>query len=319
MAFFLKRFQFFLKAIKGIFIMFTRVVFLITLFFSFSSVADFKVALTQIVSHPSLDKVRDGVLSSFRESNLAIDVIEQTPQGNIAIASQIAKNFVSKDPNVIVAITTPSAQAVVSATKETKIPVVFATVTDPIGAGLVDSLSPQGLVTGTRNTSPLNEIVSLLKKVIPNAKAIGVLINPTEGNSVFLLSEIKKIALDYGVEIIDAPVFNTSNVQTAAQSLIEKVDAVILLQDNTVASALGGLMNVFTKENIPVFSTFLEAFDQGAVACIAYDEFEIGKETGKIVIDILKGKKISDIPVRDPQKIETKINQDLAKKLNLVF
>lgn len=283
-----------------------------------------KVGITQIVAHPTLDKVRQGVIDGLAEAkfidqdNIVIDY--QNANGNIALASQIAKKFVGGDSNVIVAITTPSAQAAASATKGTQLPVVFATVTDPLKAGLVTSLThPGGNITGTSNPSAIKQQLEFIKQTLPAIKNLGLIINYSEVNSVELLDQVKRESARIGITPEVATITNSSEVGAAAKSLVGKVQCVLLLQDNTVASSLPSLMKIMNAHNIPVFATFAEAVAQGAVASLAFDEYQIGIQTGKMVARILSGAKPGDMPVETPQKLELTINKKAAKKLGVAL
>ena len=280
------------------------------------------IAITQIVGHASLDKVRQGVIdelaaNGYRDGKAA-HITFQNAQGSVVVATQIAQHFVAEHPDVIVAIATPSAQAAVNAAKKTAIPVVFATVTDPIQAKLVTNLQhPNGNVTGTRNITAVAKQLEQIKQLMPNIKTIGIVLNYGEVNSVQLLHTITEDAAKMNITVKAAATPSSAEAQTAANSIMGQVDALLLLQDNTVASALPAVLKVAEKNNTPVFSTFLDAVQAGALAGVAYDEYAIGKQTGKIVVQILRGKKPGDIAVTDPNNVETAINLTTAKQLHL--
>jgi putative ABC transport system substrate-binding protein len=280
------------------------------------------IAITQIVGHPSLDKVRKGILdelaaSGYQEGKSA-HIIYENAQGSIVVATQIAQHFVAAHPDVIVAIATPSAQAAVNAAKKTNIPIVFATITDPIQAKLVTDLKhPGGNVTGTRNIPAFEKQLAQMKQLIPQIKTIGIVLNYGEANSVQMLQMVTEYATREHLNIKAVAAPSSAEVQTATQNLIPQVDAILLLQDNTVASALPALLKVTNKNKMPVFSIFIEAVKAGALAGVAYDEYAIGQQTGKIVIQILQGKKAGDIAVADPTHVETAINLNTAKQLQL--
>ena len=164
-----------------------------------------RVAITAIVEHPALDAVRKGVEEQLAAdgykvgTNLTIDF--QSAQGNTATAGQIAKKFAGDKPDVIVAIATPSAQSVVAATRE--VPVVFAAVTDPVAAKLVTSWEPSGTnVTGVSDELPLEPQIDLMKKLVPNVKAVGYVYSPGEVNSTVILEKLKTQLKTQGIEVI---------------------------------------------------------------------------------------------------------------------
>lgn len=209
------------------------------------------VATTAIVEHPALDATRDGVRDELEANgyeegkNLRFEY--ESAQGNPATAAQIARKLVGAKPHVIVPISTPSAQAVVAATKD--IPVVFTAVTDPVGAKLVsDPKKPGGNVTGVTDLSPIGKHLELIQEITPNAKRIGVLHNPGEANSLSLLQLLKTEAGPRGLEIIEAPATKSSDVLSAAQSLIGKADVIYIPTDNTIVSALEAVIrSTFTS------------------------------------------------------------------------
>jgi putative tryptophan/tyrosine transport system substrate-binding protein len=280
------------------------------------------VAITQIVAHPTLDKVRQGIIQGLKQENFIdkqnIIIDYQNANGNITLAAQIAKKFISQDSNVIIAITTPSAQTVASAAKNTNIPIVFATVTDPIKAKLVSSLQhPTGNITGTSNPSAIKQQLKMIKQFLPKIKTLGLVINFSEINSVELLAQVQNEAKILGIKVKVAAAVNSSEVSSAGKSLVGKAQAILLLQDNTIASALPSLMKTMQKNKIPVFASFIEAVEQGAVAALAYDEYQIGVQTGIIAAKILNGKKPNDIPVEAPQKLSFIVNEKIAASLDI--
>lgn len=280
------------------------------------------IAITQLVGHESLDKVRRGIIDELAGEGYSAgkqaNILFENAQGNMIVASQIAQQFANQRPDVIVAIATPSAQAAASAIKQTKIPLVFASISDPIQAKLVTNLQHPGqYITGTRNRSPIDKELALIKKMLPRVKRIGVVLNNGEVNSVDVLKQVVSEAKKLNIEVIVGAVSSSAEVQTAAASLVEKVDAILLLQDNTVASALPALMKVTNAHHIPVFTTYLDAIKAGAVAGLAFDEYAIGRQTGKMIVAILAGKKAGDLPVEDPEHIDLVVNQAAAHAMGV--
>lgn len=282
------------------------------------------IAITQIVGHESLDKVREGIFDELTKNGYQegpqTHLIFENAQGNMVVAAQIAQQFAAMQPQVIVAIATPSAQAAANAIKHTNIPLVFASISDPLQAKLVTDLKHPGMnITGTRNVSPIDKQVALIKKILPQAKTIGVVINDGEVNAVDLLKTVVAEAALQNIQVKTASVTTSGDVQTATNSLVGKVDAILLLQDNTIASALPALMKVTNKNRIPVFTTYLSAIKEGALSGLAFDEYAIGQQTGKIVIAILKGEKPGNIAVQDPLHIELALNMDAAREFGIHF
>src|SRR5690606_14042210 len=201
---------------------------------------DVTVAVTAIVEHPALDAARDGVKDTLAEAGFKegenLKFVYQSAQGNPATAAQIARQFVGEAPNVIVPISTPSAQAVVSATRD--IPVVFTAVSDPLGAELIkDMEKPGGNVTGLSDMSPVADHVALIQEITPNAKSIGFIYNTAEANSVSTLAALKAEAEKAGLTIVESVATKSSEVQGAARALVGRVDVIYVPTDNTIVSA----------------------------------------------------------------------------------
>ena len=181
---------------------------------------------------------------------------------------QIARKFVGEAPAVIVPISTPSAQAVAAATKD--IPVVFSSVTDPVGAKLVTHREhPGGNVTGMSNLSPIAKHLDLVKEILPELKTLGVVHNPGEANSRTLVALLKAAAPARGITIKEAPATKSADVQAAAQSLVGRVDAIYVPTDNTVVSAFEALVQVGRQNKLPVIAGDINSVPRGAIAAWA--------------------------------------------------
>ena len=280
------------------------------------------IAVTSIVEHPALNAARDGVKKALEDAGFKdgdnITFQFETAQGNPATAAQIAQKYVGESPAVIVPIATPSAQAVVAATQD--IPVVFTAVTDPVSAQLVkDPAHPGGNVTGVSDMSPLADHLKLIKQIVPSVKKIGVPFNPGESNSAVLIAALEKMAPDYGIEIVEAPATKSSDVQTAAESLIGKVDAIYVPTDNAIVSALEAVIGVGTDNKIPVFSGDTDSVTRGTIASVGFDYFEVGRQTGEVVVRVLKGEKVGDIPVKNASGTDLFINTKAAAAMGVTI
>lgn len=283
----------------------------------------YRLAITQIVEHPSLDAIRKGIIDELEKHGFTPDNLQifyDSAQGNIAIASQIAQRFVAAFPDAIVAIATPSAQTAVNAVKDSQIPVIFGAVTDPISAKIVTSLEkPNNNVTGTIDLPPTKTQLEFIKEVYPNIKKLGVLYNPGETNNVLQVSEIKKHAASLGIEVIESTPTKTSEVSAAAKSLVTKTEAILLPNDNTVVSALESVLKAATEASIPIFTSDPDSVKKGALAAIANDQYDVGRATGKIVAHILSGEQASSIPVRAIQISKRYVNKNTAQDLALTI
>lgn len=283
---------------------------------------DVFVAVTAIVEHPALDACRDGVRDELAaagfEEGKNLKFVYESAQGNPGTAAQIARKFVGENPDVIVPISTPSAQAVVAATKD--IPVVFTAVTDPVGAQLVSNEeAPGGNVTGMSDLSPLAKHLELIREITPDAKTIGVPFNPGEANAVTLVELLKALAPEQGFEIVEASATKSSEVLGAAQSLVGKVDVIYVPTDNTIVSAFEAAVGVAEEAKIPLYAGDTDSVNRGALAALGFNYFDVGKQTGEIVVRVLKGEKPGDIPVRVAAGTDLVINKKAAAKMGVTF
>ncbi|WP_101696501.1 ABC transporter substrate-binding protein [Clostridium minihomine] len=263
-----------------------------------------KIGVIQFATHPSLDNCYQGVVEGLKEAgyeegkNLTIDF--QNAQGDPANGDLIAKNMVSQKYDMLVGIATPAAMSAYSAAKETDIPVVFTAISDPVAAGLVQSLEkPGNNITGSSDVLPLEEQVKMIRAFLPEAKRIGVLYTTSEPNSVSHLKSLKEVAAKHGFEVVESGVVNASEVSSAAASLVSKgVDCINNFTDNNVVNNLQVVLQAANKANIPVFGSEVEQVKNGCLASQGIDYVALGKETGKMAVSILKGeKKAGEMPV----------------------
>ncbi|CDO40957.1 ABC transporter substrate-binding protein [Bartonella henselae] len=281
-----------------------------------------KVALTQIMAHPAADAVRKGVLDVLAENGYKqgenFELTFLSAQGNISTATQIARTFVGDKPDVIVAITTPSAQTMLAATKT--IPIVFAAISDPVGAKIVSSLTkPGGNVTGTSDRIDVAATVKLLQEVKPDLKKIGYLYNASEANSVSTLKMLKDVASKAGIEIIPSSAPKPSDVQAATRALVGKVDVIFIPADNTVLSVLEGATKVTQEANVPVFTVDFNSIGRGPFMTQGVNFYDVGVEAGKLVVRILNGEKPGDIDVVQAANNDIRIDMKAAQKVGIVI
>lgn len=280
------------------------------------------VAVTAIVEHPALDAARDGVRDALKdagyEDGKTIRFVYESAQGNPATAVQIARKFVGENPAVIVPIATPSAQAVASATQD--IPVVFTAVSDPVGAGLIESLGKPGAnITGVSDFSPLGDQVALIKQITPNVKTVGIIYNPGEANSVALVSAFKGVAEDAGLKVVESTANNSSSVQQAARALVGKVDAIYVPTDNTVVSALESAVQVAQEAQIPLYAGDTDSVPRGAIAAVGFNYYDVGRQTGEMVVEVLGGQKPSKIPAIVAKGTNLVVNPGAAEKYGVTI
>jgi putative ABC transport system substrate-binding protein len=278
------------------------------------------VAMTAIVEHPALDAVRDGIIKGLADLGYAegtdVAFAYETAQGNPATAAQIARQFIGEAPDVIVAISTPSAQAVAAAT--TEIPLVFSAVTDPLAAGLVASIeAPGGNVTGVSDMAPIGDHLALIQEITPDVKVLGVLFNPGEANSVSSVAAVKEEASKLGIEVVEGPATKSADVQAAARSLVGKVDAIYVPTDNTIVSALESAVGVANEAQLPLYAADTDSVARGALAAVGFNYFDVGVQTAAIVDRVLQGENPGAIPVVFASGTDLQVNKATAAAIGI--
>ncbi|MEH6906356.1 MULTISPECIES: ABC transporter substrate-binding protein [Neobacillus] len=279
---------------------------------------EFKVGITQFAPHPSLDAATEGFKKALKDKGIKVSYDEQNAQADMNNTQTIANNFVGDKVDLIFANATPSATAALNATKD--IPIIFTSVTDPVGAGLVESFDKPGKnITGTTDNHPeaTKKTISFITDEV-KAKKIGVIYNSGEQNSVVQVKEVKKIAEEKGAKLVEVSVSTTAEVKQAAESLVGRVDAIYIPTDNTVVTALDSVIAVANSKKIPLFVGELDSLKKGAVAASGFNYFDLGYQSGVMAADILSGKKkASEIPVELPNSLKLVINKKAAEAQGL--
>lgn len=280
------------------------------------------IGISQIVENPVLDLARDGFVDALKEKGYEdgknLDIDTQYAQGDIALTTTIAQNFVSQNKDLILAISTPSAQSALQSTQD--IPILFTAVTDPISAGLLKEMdSPEGNITGTTDMVPIEQQLELGKTIFPNAQRVGVPYNTSETNSQVQIELAKEAAESVGLEIIEIPVTNSSELEPALSGKIKDVDFLFLPSDNLIASSMSIITKVALDNNIGAIGVDEPMVKNGALACEGLDYYKLGYQTGLMAVDIIEGKEIKDIPVSGTEETELTINEDIANKLGLTL
>jgi len=281
-----------------------------------------KVGITQIVEHPSLDAATEGFKKGMADAGFKegenVQYIVKNAQNDKTTNQTIAENFVSDKVGLIFANSTPSAQAAANATKE--IPIVFTSVTDPVGSGLIKSMEqPGGNVTGTSDTHPeaIPKTIQFIDKEF-GIKRVGTIYNSGETNSIAQIDIIKKAMKGTDLKLVERTVTNSSEVLQAANSLVGKVDAIYIVTDNTVVSAFESVLKVAYEHHLPVFAGELDSTRRGAFAAYGFEYGDIGYQAGQMAASILKGeKKPSEIPAEYPKNLKLLINKTAAEKMGV--
>lgn len=277
------------------------------------------IGISKVVSHPALDAVERGLQDELAALKINARYDLQNANGDANTAASIANKFQSEKVTLAVGIATPTAQALVNTLKTT--PVVFSAVTDPVKAGLVKSLTRgEKYVTGVSDMTPVKQQIELLLK-IKKVKRLGHIYTSSEENAVVLAGVVKKACQDLGIQYVETTVSKSAEVKQATQSIIRRVDALYVSTDNTVVSAMSALTDVAMKNKVPVMSADPSSAESHPVlAAWGFDYYKMGRATGKMVAEILKGKKPGQLPTRFMTKasdVDLLVNLDVAKKLGL--
>lgn len=282
------------------------------------------VAITQIVAHPSADAVAQGVKDGLKEAGYIdgknITLVFENAQGSIATSIQIAQKFVGMHPDVIIPITTPSTQAVVSAARGTEIPIIFSAVTDPIHANVVtDMMHPGGNVTGATDGPPISSQLALIKEIMPNLETLGVLYNPGETTPSKIAQQVDDLSREMGFRVIKISASKVSDVAMAFQKAVNEVDAIYVPLDNTVLSAMEQVVSLSYEHNVPVFSSDSHSVTQGALASVGFSHYETGRKTAEMVVKMFKGEKPGNMRVASPATTDIYLNLKSADKLGILL
>ena len=278
------------------------------------------IGIAKIVAHPALDAVEQGIIDELTELGFVdLEYDLQNANGDISTAASIATKFKNDAVRVAIGIATPTAQALANAIDD--VPVVYAAVTDPISAGLVPSYDAgAGNVTGSSDLAPVRAQFDLLTELV-DARTVGHVYAGGEANAV-ALAELARVAADQvGVAFVEVTVVNSSEVRSAALSIVDRVDAFYVSTDNTVASALSALVEVAATAGVPIISADTTSAEPGGVlAALGFDYYSLGRATGRLVGDILDGADPAAIPtlfLTDPSDLDLLINLDVAAELGI--
>ena len=281
----------------------------------------FRIGISQFITHQSLDATREGFVNELAKQgyvegkNIEIDL--QNAQGEQRNLKTISQQL-AESSDVVLAIATPSAQSLANTTQTT--PVIFSAVTDPVSAKLVESREhPGGNVTGTSDQSSdaISTQINLIKKVLPKAKTIGILYTQSEPNSVVQKDEAKRLLEEKGFSVVEKTILDSNNVKAAAESLMAEVDMVFVPTDNIISSTMETVKQVSIKHKVPVFGGSTEMIAVGGLYNYGTNYEELGRQTARMLIRVLKGENPENIAVELPEKLELHTNQEMADALGI--
>lgn len=283
------------------------------------------IGIGQFAEHGSLDNCREGFIAGLKEEGFVegenLEILYENAQADTGTAGQIANNFIAKKVDLICAIATPMAQSAYSAAKKTDTPVIYTAITDPVEAELAkEDKTPRGNITGTSDKLPVKKQLEMIRAILPEAKTIGIMYSTSEVNSISAIKEYKEVAGEYGFEIVESGISVAADIPLAADNLLEKVDCITNLTDNTVVSSLPIILDKAAKKNIPVFGSEIEQVKIGCLAAMGLDYYQLGIKTGKMAAQVLKGeKKASELEFEVIEEASFYGNKAVADNLGITF
>ncbi|WP_314811801.1 tryptophan ABC transporter substrate-binding protein [Fusobacterium pseudoperiodonticum] len=278
------------------------------------------VGVLQLLSHPALDSIYKGMVEELARQgyedgkNIRIDL--QNAQGEQSNLALMSEKLVSEKNDILVGITTPATLSLANATKD--IPIIMAGITYPVEAGLIASEEkPGNNITGVSDRTPIKQQLELMKEIIPNLKKIGLLYTSSEDNSIKQIEEAKKYAAELGLEVKLASIANSNDIQQVTESLASEVEAIFVPIDNTIASAMATVVKVTDKFKIGVFPSADTMVADGGVLGLGVDQYQIGVETAKVIVDVINGKKPADTPIVLANEGIIYLNEAKAQELGI--
>ncbi|MGE4453404.1 MAG: ABC transporter substrate-binding protein [Sphaerochaeta sp.] len=282
----------------------------------------YTVGISKLVSHPALDAIEQGIMDHLTESGIEVTFDNQNCNGEIATAIAIAQKFKSDDKDIVVGIATPAAQALAQIIKEK--PVVFGAITDPLAAGLVVDYTKteETNIAGVSDLNPLELQLETYFSIV-KPKTLGMIYTSSEANGVVQMEMARDICEANDIAFVSAAISNSSEVKMAAQSIIDRVDAMYVAIDNTVVSAIPSVSEVCMKAGVPLFNTDTTSSENiDFLMSWGFNYYTVGIETGKVVQRILNGEDPKDIGAlffEDPAQFELWFNLDTAKELSITI
>lgn len=277
------------------------------------------IAIVNLQRHPILDAVQENIISTLKESGFEdgknVRLIIKSANGQTNLIPSISSGILSENPELIITISTPITQQFV---KDARCPIVFGAVTDPVGSGIISSLEePTANITGTADVLPYEEQIKLIRKIHPAAKKIGVIYNPAEAPSIFAMKHIEVYAPKYGFELVKKTVSKTMEIQQAALSIVSECDVLLVSSDNTVTGGLSAIVNIAIKNKRPLYAGDEGSIQKGAIAAYSINYDQLGKQTGKLAVEVLKG--VKNIPVFVSRQGDLVINTKAAELMGVII
>ena len=279
-----------------------------------------KIGILQQLEHPSLDEAREGFVQALADNgyvdgeNMVLDY--QNAQSDQSNLTSMGDRLVNNENDLILAIATGAAQTL--AAKTQTIPVMVTAVTDPVDAGVVDSMEKPGTnVSGTSDASPMEDQVDLLMEICPETKVIGLMYTSSEDNSVLQINQIKEILDARNISYVEQTVTNSNDVQQAVQSVVTKCDAIYIPTDNVLASSMALVADVTREAKVPVITGFTSGVTDGGLATLGISYYNLGYQTGEMAVKVLEGADVSTMPVETQKEYDYVVNGETVQALGI--
>ena len=277
------------------------------------------VAVTQLVEHPALNSVREGIKDELSAAGYELGTTLRwewrSARGSPATARQIAAKYAGASPDVIVAIANPNAKS--AATVSRDIPIVFSAVNDPVTAELVSSLDkPGNNISGVSDRLPIPQQLELIKEIMPTALTLGIIYDANQGSTPSLVSLITQSAQEQNLTVQAVTVLSPSDIAATVQGLVGSVDAVYIPPGSTLAAS-NAIVGVGKNNKLPVFAGDTKAVEGGAIATVSFDYYDLGRQTGEMIIKVLEGKKPGDLSVEFVEDLQLTINPAAAEAMEV--
>lgn len=296
-------------------------VFCIACFLAVSALApaqpkEWTISVSQYLLHPALDALLKGFKETLRDKGFKVQYHIHVANGDEAANVEIAKRIAGEHPDLVLALSTPSAQACQK--HLSAVTLLFSAVTDPVDAGLVAGLEKPGPnITGMTDMSPVERHIALIRELQPKLKKLGVLYNAKESNSLSVVKVVREECRKHGLEVVLKTVEKKENVAEAAASLVGECDAVYVPTDNTVVSAIETVAKICGKNRRPLYAADVDSVPRGALVSLAIDYYGMGRQTARMAERILRGESPATMPVESQEDFRIHVNLKAAELMGI--
>ncbi|MCI5903314.1 MAG: ABC transporter substrate-binding protein [Blautia sp.] len=289
--------------------------------------ADYRVGIIKYVDDASLDQIEQAIMdeldakSAEGEDTYSYEGLVYNGQADGTQLATIEASLIDEEPDIIIPIATPVVTTLLSALEDSDIPVVFSAVSDPVGAGIVDSMEAPGMnVTGTSDALNTNAIFDLITTANPEIKKVGLLYSQSEDSSTQAIADAKAYLENAGIEYVEKTGTNDTEVIQAAAALVDEgVEAIFTPTDNTIMKAELAIFETFAEAGIPHYAGADSFALNGAFCGYGVNYEQLGTETADMAIEILKGADPAVTPVKTFDNGIVTINTEIAEQLGIDY